>query len=145
MAKENVIQAASQVHYRFQYAVKFICYGPQGKPEGLVPGHYQTAVNIHNPRHSSNPPITFRSKLASPGQISPWRDAQSLKEDAVAHINCSDLKNYRIKALSGFEGFLVIESDYRLDVVAVYTAAPITGGQVSTMDVERIPGRRITS
>lgn len=138
--KENTIQTGHRTRYRYQYAIKFICYGVQDRPEGLVPGHYQTSVNIHNPFEEA---VSYRSKLASPRAISAWQSERTLKDDAVANINCSDVPKYKLPATPGFEGFLVIESTMELDVVAVYTAAPINGNQVSTMDVERVPARRI--
>ncbi len=128
--------------YKFQYAVKFICTsdipGTSQQSPGLLPGNYQTAVNIHNP---TEPSARLRKKLAMPGQISKWKDS-SLKYDEVEQVNCGHVQSFELQLIHGFEGFLVIESTQSLDVVAVYTAAPI-GGQVSSIDVEQVKERRI--
>jgi hypothetical protein len=44
--------------------------------------------------------------------------------------------------IHGIEGFLVIQSSQSLDVTAVYTAGP-RAGEVASIDVEQIRGRRI--
>jgi hypothetical protein len=128
--------------YKFQYAVKFICTsdipGTSQQSPGLLPGNYQTAVNIHNPNETS---VRIRKKLAMPNQISKWLDS-SLKYDEVEQVSCPDVNKFELRLIHGFEGFLVIESTLSLDVVAVYTAAP-TGGQVSSIDVEQIRERKI--
>lgn len=128
--------------YKFQYAVKFICTsdipGTSQQSPGLLPGNYQTAVNIHNPNQTS---AKLRKKLAMPHQISKWLES-GLKYDEVEQVNCPDVSKFELQLIHGFEGFLVIESTQSLDVVAVYTAAP-TGGQVSSIDVEQIKERRI--
>ena len=51
-------------------------------------------------------------------------------------------KRLGLHLVYGFEGFLVIEGVASLDVVAVYTASP-NGGQVSAMDVEHVPERKL--
>jgi hypothetical protein len=135
---------APQFHipYRYQYAVKFICMsdvpGTSQQSSGLLPGNYSTSVNIHNPNREVN---KLRSKLAFPGGISKWLE-DGLKDDQVKQISCANVKKYDLHLIHGFEGFLVIESTYELDVVAVYTAAPLGEG-VSSIDVERVPARRI--
>ena len=40
-------------------------------------------------------------------------------------------------------GFVVVQSARELDVVAVYTAAPTPGNQVSSIHTERVPVRRV--
>lgn len=128
--------------YRYQYAAKFICTsdqpGTSAQAPGLLPGRYETSVNIHNPHRKS---VRYRSKLAYPLQISKWINA-GLKYDEVDQIACGQVPNYDLNLVHGFEGFLVIESTHQLDVVAVYTAAP-NAGEVSSIEVERVPVRRI--
>jgi hypothetical protein len=41
------------------------------------------------------------------------------------------------------DGFLVIKTDFNLDVVAVYTGAQ--NGQLATFGLERISGRKLNS
>jgi hypothetical protein len=129
--------------YRYQYAVKFLCTanlpGTSQTTTAVVPGVYQTAVNIHNP----NPQVArLRKKLAvRTGDISAFIDGQ-LKPDQATSVDCSQVQSFGLVLVHGFEGFLVIESTLSLDVVAVYTAAP-RGGEVSSIDVEHVPERRL--
>ena len=137
MATKKGSKAAIQ-RFRFQYAVKFICTanipGTSQTTTSLLPGSYQTAVNIHNP---NNDDVRFRMKLASPGQITDFM-VDSLKPDGVAHVDCGSIRDFKIQPIHGFEGFLVIESLGSLDVVAVYTAG-MTG--VASIDVEYVRER----
>ena len=137
---------ASQVI--FQYAAKLVC----GKSDGkiLAPGVYFTAVNVHNPTYTT---VGFRVKVAlalpglQPGTVSEFRDAK-LGPDEALEIDCPDISNPEIFKFPeprrrGFlKGFVVIESEVELDVVAVYTAA---GGTklVETLHTERVPARRL--
>ena len=126
----------------FQYAAKFVC----GKSEGKVvaPGVYFTAVNVHNPTYTA---IRFRVKIAvalpglTPGPVSKFFDAK-LGPDEALEIDCPDIFKYAETDANFLKGFVVIESDVELDVVAVYTAA---GGdeQVETLHTERVPARRL--
>jgi hypothetical protein len=134
-----------------QYAVKVLC-GPSERREGstksgagsdgrVAPGRYFTTVNIHNP---SERPVTARFKVAvalpgKPGPISRFVNFR-LGSDAAISIDCTQLLD-RLGVTSGFtDGFIVIESEAELDVVAVYTAAGATG-KVETLKTERVPGR----
>ena len=136
-------RAAAPPRYRYQYAVKFLCTAnipnTSQTSTAVLPGIYQTAVNIHNP----NPQVArLRKKLAvSTGQISPFVDGQ-LKPDEATSVDCSHVQSFGITFIHGFEGFLVIESTQSLDVVAVYTAGP-RGGEVASIDVEHVPERRL--
>jgi len=130
--------------HRFQYAAKFICTsnipGTSQTTDALLPGIYQTAVNIHNPQ---NIKVRFRKKIASPLGISKYFDG-TLEADGVARVTCGQIQDFGITFIHGFEGFLVIESTHSLDVTAVYTAGE-RGGQVTSIDVEQINERKLTS
>jgi hypothetical protein len=127
----------------FQYATKFMC----GKSDGgeLAPGVYFTAINVHNPTEDD---ITFRKKFALPGRGSEQSgdkpekhfDAQ-LKPDAALEIDCPDIRKHTGVDERFLKGFVVLESDVELDVVAVYTGAG-GDGQVETLHTERVPPRR---
>jgi len=136
-------RATAPPRYRYQYAVKFLCTanipGTSQTSTAVLPGVYQTAVNIHNP----NPQVVrLRKKLAMrSGQISPFLDGQ-LKPDEATSVDCSQVQSFGTAFIHGFEGFLVIESTLSLDLVAVYTAGP-KGGEVSSIDVEHVPERRL--
>lgn len=128
----------------FQYAAKFVC----GKTDGeeLAPGVYFTAINVHNPTERD---ITFRKKVAlagqepeKPGPVSKFFSAE-LGADATLEIDCPDIRVHArgSEELPFLKGFVVLESDVELDVVAVYTAAG-GDGQVETLHIERVPPRR---
>jgi len=140
MAKASRAQAA---RHRFQYAAKFICIsnipGTSQTSDAVLPGIYQTAVNIHNPQ---NRKVRFRKKIASPLGISKYFDG-TLEADEVTRVTCSQIQDFGITFIHGFEGFLVIESTDSLDVTAVYTAGE-RGGQVTSIDVEQVNERKLT-
>jgi len=124
----------------FQYAVKFVC----GKSDGqvVVPGLYCTAINVHNPTYES---VRFAVKAAialpglRPGPVSGFREAL-LGPDEALEIDCPDVRELLRVDADFLKGFVVIESEVELDVVAVYTAAG-RDGQVSTLHTERVPAR----
>ncbi len=128
--------------YKFQYAVKIICTsnipGTSQTSDGLMPGVYETAVNLHNPNAKD---AKIRKKVANPGLISSFKNS-SIEPDGVERFVCRNIQDFGITFIHGFEGFLVIESSMSLDVTAVYTAGG-RGGEVSTMDVEQIKERKI--
>jgi hypothetical protein len=125
----------------FQYAAKFVC----GKPDGgeLAPGVYFTAINVHNPTEHA---VLFRKKIAvagrreRPGPVSKFFDAK-LGPDEALEIDCPDIRRHAQVRDEFIKGFVVLESESELDVVAVYTAAG-AHGQVETLEVERVPARR---
>jgi hypothetical protein len=125
----------------FQYAAKVVCGTTTGG--ALAPGVYFTAINVHNPEDKA---IRFEAKVAvaspgfKPGPVSKWHEAK-LGADEALEIDCPDImKLARIKG-KFLKGFLVIESESELDVVAVYTAAGAEG-QVESLHTERVPPRR---
>lgn len=128
-----------------QYAAKFVC----GKSNGLLqaPGTYYTVINVHNP---GNAFVTLHKKFVSvgdsaetPGRISKWV-TERLGPDGAFEIDCADIRNHVPAATSPADGFVVIECAAELDVVAVYTTADGAAG-VRTMELERVPGRRVAS
>jgi hypothetical protein len=129
------------MHQMFQYAVKFVC----GKSDGTVvaPGVYFTAINVHNPTYAG---IGFRKKItiALPGEkagpVSKFFDAR-LGPDEALEIDCPDIRKHAQSEADFLKGFVVIESEVELDVVAVYTAAGAEG-QIEAMEIERVPPRR---
>jgi hypothetical protein len=132
----------------WQYAAKLVC----GKSEGEVvaPGVYYTAVNVHNPSYGG---IALRVKVAvaspglKPGPVSQFT-TRDLGPDEALEIDCNDIFNPDIfkfdppLQLDFVKGFVVVESRFELDVVAVYTAAGVDA-QVETLHTERVPGRRV--
>jgi len=130
----------------FQYAVKFVCGKSAGKV--VAPGTYFTAINVHNP---TNKDIRLRKKfvVALPGEeagpVSNFFEAK-LGPDRAFEIDCPDIFKHLAPAGAPapdfLKGFVVIESDVELDVVVVYTAGG-PDGRVTTLDVERVPPRRL--
>ena len=130
--------AAQELPY--QYAVKCVCGRPATRV--VAPGVYFTAINVHNPGREG---VHFRKKIAvalpseKAGPVSRFFEAR-LGPDEALEIDCPDILKH-----AGTErflkGFVVIESQSELDVVAVYTAAGSTG-QVQTMALERVPPRK---
>ncbi len=124
-----------------QYAVKFVC----GKSAGgiVAPGTYFTAINVHNPLYTD---VRFRVKVAvglpglKPGPVSKFHAAR-LGPDEALEIDCPDIHKLAEHSAEFMKGFVVIESETELDVVAVYTAAG-RDGQVETLHTERVPARR---
>jgi CARDB len=134
---------SSAQDYQLQYATKFVC--GKGEDRATVPGRYLTAVNLHNPAYAS---IPFRWKVAVAlpklvqGPISPFSQSR-LGEDGASEVTCKDILNQLGPLLppSGFvSGFVVVETNFELDVVAVYTALDSTGKAIS-IDVERTSSR----
>lgn len=136
-------------HYRsqfaerviYQYAVKFVCGKSAG--EVVAPGVYFTAINVHNPLYTD---VRFRVKVAiglpglKPGPVSKFHAAK-LGPDEALEIDCPDIHKLTAHKADFMKGFVVIESETELDVVAVYTAAG-RDGQVETLHTERVPARR---
>ena len=131
-----------------QYAAKFICGKATDAQTGTflaAPGSYFTVVNIHNPALTAA--VEFRKKFTvglpgeKPGKVSEFFGA-TLKADETMQTECRNIYGHLGVAAGTFiEGFVVLEIKEReLDVVGVYTAAPPNGG-VSTLHMERVPGR----
>lgn len=127
----------------FQYAAKFLCTanipGTSQTTSSLLPGVYQTVVNIHNPNKET---AGLRMKIAiAGGPISDFQKSK-LGPDEAVKVDCSGIANFGIQPIHGVEGFLVIESNLSLDVIAVYTAGK-RGGEVESIAVEQVRERQI--
>lgn len=134
-----------RIRYRFQYAAKFLCLanipGTSLQSSSVLPGAYQTVINIHNPNERS---ARVRMKIAvtTPSQVSKFVDT-GLEADQAVKVDCDQVtRDFGITFIHGAEGFLVIESTRSLDVIAVYTAGA-RAGEVASIDVEQIRERRI--
>jgi hypothetical protein len=129
--------------YCFQYAAKLICTanipGTSQTTTSVLPGAYQTAVNIHNPNDQT---VRWRRKITQPGLgISKFIKDQ-LKPDEAARVDCGQIQRDFGPFIHGIEGFLVIEGTQTLDVTAVYTAGK-NGGEVESIAVEHVWERKI--
>jgi len=128
--------------YKYQYAVKFIC----GKCKGdiLSPGKYLTAINVHNP-NTREARFMKTFSVALPGQKQgPVSEPVkcSLKPNHSFEIDCPDISRHAPSRSEFKKGFVVIDSIFPLDVVAVYTAGGVRE-EVKTMHTERVPPRKI--
>lgn len=130
----------------FQYAVKFICGKTTGE-DGVAPGRYYTAINVHNPWHKK---IKFKKKFAialprqKSGRYTQFFDVE-LSDDQALEIDCRDIfeRTKDISTADFRKGFAVLESDVELDIVAVYTTANFATEEIITQDIERVHPRKI--
>lgn len=134
----------------FQYAVKVVCgrmavnqSAPVATP--VAPGQYWTAVNIHNPSKCEG--ARFRWKVAvgrpgEPGPISAYQTPRVLEPDRAYEIDTRQImKAVQLPATAFAKGYVVIESDIELDVVAVYSTAQSPTGPVNSFHTERVEAR----
>lgn len=114
---------------RFEYVAKLVC-GTAGEVDGfaLAPGHYATAINIHNPNDEQ---AHFFKKVAltgrdqKPGRVHPVA-IDALRYDEALRLDCTDLRGRLPRADASaplLEGFVVVQSPRSLDVAGVYTSA----------------------
>ena len=110
------------------YAAKFVCGKlPTATHPGLVPGLYQTAVNIHNPNTTavrfSKKAVIANTEAAPHGRISKFV-TDILKPDEALEVDCATIGRLLDIADVNEKGFVVIQTTpgKPLDVVAVYTA-----------------------
>ncbi|HUC62637.1 MAG TPA: hypothetical protein VMF53_11850 [Alphaproteobacteria bacterium] len=138
----------------FQYAVKVVCGviaaaqpGTDAQPGPLAPGHYYTAVNIHNPAVCGC--VTPRMKVAQAlpwgadkpmGTVTPYYSVGPICADQAIEIDNPQILGLFPRA-TFVKGYLVIASPQELDVVAVYTAAQDYCGPCSNLFTERVPAR----
>ncbi len=136
----------------FQYAVKFVSGAVDAQTPGgpAAPGQYWTAINIHNPDKCRK--ARFRPKLAiaNPlhvGPVSAFFGPYDLGPDEAFEIDRPHIAALwplifpGLTAPAFIKGYLVIESDIELDVVAVYTTAQTATGPVTNFYTERVPAR----
>lgn len=123
----------------YQYAAKFVC--GKTKDKVVAPGKYFTAINVHNPHYE---PVYFKKKVAvalpseKAGPVSPWYRAK-LGPDEAFEIDCPDIKSHARDTVSKFlKGFVVIETDWELDIVAVYSTAV---WKTEELEIERVEPR----
>jgi hypothetical protein len=143
VAQEAPSQIVTGLH-GFQYAAKVLCTsnipGTSQTTPSVLPGTYQTAVNIHNP---SNRATRLRMKLVVSAQVSSFVPG-TLEADAARSVDCEEIRTTFGPFIHGVEGFLVIQSPSELDVIAVYTAGGTgSDGHVQSIAVEQIRERRM--
>lgn len=132
----------------FVYSAKITCVPHLGPASpALMPGKYRTAVNVHNP--SDEPAHIQKWVTLSPPQgqtpITGGRISETLGPWSAFDVDCPHMRDQfglpEGAKVPGGKGFLVIRSDQRLDVVAVYTARTETAnknGVGTSIDVETV-------
>ena len=136
----------------FTYSAKIVCVPHLGKASpALTPGKYRTAVNVHNPW--DEPAHIQKWVTLSPPQgqtpITGGRIADTLQSWSSFDVDCPHFRDDfwlpEGAKVPGGKGFMVIRSDKKLDVVAVYTSKsknpPSDNGVGISIDVERVEPR----
>lgn len=131
------ICSIAQQKLTFRYDVKFVCGRADG--EILSIGTYRTAINVHNPEDTV---AVFKKRFAialpseTAGPVTDYFKSY-LEPGTAIEIDCADIYKMTRSKVGFLKGFVTIESDIRLEVVAVYTAAD-EKGNVRSMDVEHV-------
>ncbi|OGN94939.1 MAG: hypothetical protein A2Z75_03855 [Chloroflexi bacterium RBG_13_50_10] len=159
------IQRPPEMEKLIIYSAKFLC-GPALGGEGVQPGSYSTAINVHNPNDETvylyKKAVIAQREDEARGRISAFRRV-ALGPDEAIEIDCIDivkffgaqqetgvtapsqqtqalLQNTNVTPISSLvsfiKGFVVIYSTAPLDVVGVYTGSTSNG---FSLDVEQIP------
>ncbi len=152
----QAIAAGDVVKTEFQYSTKVLCSLLLPHQDGnLARGTYRTVVNIHNPFDEE---ITIVGKVAladqfgtpaGPFSVTPFKKTV-LQPDGAVQVSCFDIAGYFCPIdgvcvdFAFLDGFFVVKSPVELDVVGVYTARH-TDGDVETIDIEAVQGRKISS
>ncbi len=158
------IQRPPEMEKLIVYSAKFLC-GPAFGGEGVQPGSYSTAINVHNPHNDTiylfKKAVIAQREDEPRGRISNFRRV-ALGPDEAIEIDCIDIvrlfgaqQETRVTAptqqtqtllqttnvtpisslVSFIKGFVVIYATAPLDVVGVYTASTPVG---FSLDVEYI-------
>jgi hypothetical protein len=134
----------------FEYAVKVVCGtvtpSPTAVPTPVAPGRYWTAINIHNPDKCRN--ATFRWKVVvaptlnqTPAATPQFQRPRTLRPDEAVEIDCQNVIGAISPPPPFIKGYVVVESNVELDVVAVYTAAQSSTAPLNTFHTERVQPR----
>lgn len=136
----------SPARFRFQYAAKFLCTanipGTSQTTASVLPGSYQTVVNMHNPNRQ---PTRLRKKIAVASPVSQTSEffVDRLAPDQAVKVDCEQIgRDFGMGFVHGAEGFLVIESVQSLDVTAITTAGKV-GGEVEGLAVQHVQEREV--
>ncbi|UCH51807.1 MAG: Ig-like domain-containing protein [Chloroflexota bacterium] len=159
------IQSPPEMEKLIVYSAKFLC-GPALGGEGVQPGSYSTAINVHNPNNDTvylfKKAVIAQREDEARGRISAFRRVM-LNPDEAIEIDCIDIVRFFgaqqetgvtapsqqtqtllttanvapiSSAVKFIKGFVVIYSTAPLDVVGVYTASTPVG---FSLDIEHIP------
>jgi hypothetical protein len=142
------------------YDAKFVC-GTVSESDFLagapvVPGTYETTINVHNPSSTDPVPMVKWASVALPGEeLGPLvvlGFGYEVLPNHAFEIDCEEISNaLALPAGTFVKGFVgIIISDGALDVTAVYSAqylsvAAGSEGLGQAMDVEPVPARAYVS
>jgi hypothetical protein len=128
----------------YRYDVKYLCGKQVNPPQNAVAGVYSTSINVY-----SEQPAQFKKRFTVSligeqyGGTTPNFGTTLLAERSL-QIDCDNIINHLLASnvpLPGgqvVEGFAIIMSPVKLDIVAVYSAGT-AGGPVSALHMERVP------
>ncbi len=132
----------------FTYSVKITCVPHLGSASpALMPAKYRTAVNVHNPWEEPANIVKWVTLSPPQGQtpISGIRIHESLGPWGAFDVDCPHVRDeFGLPdgaKVPGGKGFMVIQSDRELDVVAVYSSRaenPSGNGVGQSIDIETI-------
>ena len=119
-----------------------------GAKPALLPGQYKTAVNVHNPwdQPASIEKWVTLSRPQGEPIISGNRIQETLEAWGTFDVDCNHMRDdfglpTGVKVPGG-KGFMVIKSDQKLEVVAVYTSKLQNANGVGQgIDVEYVSPR----
>jgi len=126
----------------FRYDAKYLC-GKQGtSPHNFLPGVYFTSINVYSNSgvHAFKKRFTVSLVNEKAGGSTGWV-VTSLSAGQSLQIDCDNIISHLGTLPPGgqvTEGFVIIDSPNKLDIVAVYSAGP-QGGPVSSLLMERVP------
>lgn len=137
----------------FQYAVKVVCgrvtVTPASASTPVAPGQYWTAINIHNPDKCREAHLRWKVAVASPGRpgpVSAYSRTLVLGPDMALEIDCPQIRQV-VQPLfpppppTFVKGYVVIECDIEVDVVAVYSGTQSANLLLTTFHTERVQPR----
>jgi len=120
------------------YSAQFLC-GQDEIGVSIAPGRYHTVITVFN---SQDQTVTFTPKAAealtaTPGEAAKAGEPIQLEPGQAVQLDCVAIQEILgiIRALQ--TGFVILESEAELEVVAVYTGGPLEG-EVGVLTVERI-------
>lgn len=132
----------------YQYSSKLLCGALKTDKNNalLTTGVYKTLVNVHNPSKCDSVEFRWKVAPATPlgSELKPFSDFFdiTLGPDQAMFIDCaSALRMAKLGTPTFFDGWLVIEAQAEVDVVATYTLESTLDPSSRDIEVERIPAR----
>lgn len=132
---------------RFSYAVKFVCSQENGSlEEGILPGVYGTAINVHNP--SLQQGAVYFKKFVKGFVFQEQGEPTDFERNEVRlnhalEVECIEIMDRLGGGFNTATGFVVFLTRRPLDITAVCTAGPLSSGEVASIDVEPIRAKRL--